>query len=97
MSEDKVQTWLAQILSGLTSHPEQIVITRKDDEMGVMYTVDVHSEDIGKVIGKTGNVAKAMRTVLRSVGYFHGMRASMLINAPGSKFTPKEEEVDTAT
>lgn len=96
MSEDKVKVWLHQVLSGLVSYPDQIEITRSDDEMGVKYTVKVAPEDRGKVIGKQGKVATAIRTVLRSAGFFAGMRASMIIDVPGSNFIPRETDEDLA-
>ncbi len=98
MADDKVKEWLVQLLSGLVTHPDQISISRADDEMGVKYTVEVHPDDRGKVIGKSGKVAQAIRTILRSAGYFSGMRASMVINVPGSNFSPRDQdEVSTAT
>ena len=90
--EDKVRTWLLQVLSGLVSHPDKIQIVRSDDEMGVKYTVTVHPEDRGKVIGKQGKIAQAIRTILRSAGFFAGMRASMIIDVPGSNFTLREAD-----
>ena len=93
--EDKIKSWLLQVLSGLVSHPDKIEIVRTDDEMGVKYTVSVHPDDRGKVIGKKGNVAQATRTLLRSAGYFVGMRASMIIEVPGSNFVPREAETVT--
>jgi len=91
MSEDKVQPWLIQVLSGLVGHPEDIKIVRNDDEMGVKYTIEVHPDDRGRVIGKGGKIAQATRVLLHSVGYHEGMRASMVISVPGSKFVPREE------
>ena len=96
--EDKISVWLHQVLSGLVSYPDEVAIIRSDDEMGVKYTVTVHPTDRGKVIGKGGKIAQAIRTILRSAGYFSGMRASMVIDVPGSNFVPREEEkVETAT
>lgn len=97
MSEDKVQSWLLQVLSGLVGHPEEIKITRTDDEMGVKYTIEVHPDDRGRVIGKGGKIAQATRVLLHSVGYHASMRASMLIEVPGSKFIPREETAGVAT
>src|SRR3990167_8225342 len=92
MEEDKIKLWLFQVLSGLVTYPDQVEIIRTDDEMGVKYTVRTHPEDRGKVIGKQGKIAQAIRTVLRSAGYFSGMRASMVIDVPNSNFVPREEE-----
>ena len=92
MQEDKIKSWLFQVLYGLVTYPDKIEIIRTDDEMGVKYSVKTHPDDRGKVIGKGGKIAQAIRTVLRSAGYFAGMRASMVIDVPGSNFVPREEE-----
>lgn len=96
MSEDKIKAWLHQVLSGLVAHPDKIEISRVDDEMGVHYKVKVAPEDRGKVLGKGGKVAQATRTLLRSAGFFAGMRASMIVDVPGSNFTPRESDEEVA-
>lgn len=52
------------IVTSLVDHPEDIVITETEEETKIVYHLSVHSEDVGKVIGKNGRIAKALRTVV---------------------------------
>jgi predicted RNA-binding protein Jag len=45
-------------------------------------TLTVHSEDMGKIIGRSGNTAKAIRTLLRVVGMKNNARVNLKINEP---------------
>ena len=88
--DDKISEWLKNVISILVAKPDEIKITRTSDEQGVLFTVKVADEDTGKIIGKKGNIATAIRTLLRSAGYHDDMRASMKVDVPGSRFTPPE-------
>jgi hypothetical protein len=89
--ENKITDWLISVIGGLVSKPEAIEVTKTTDEQGVLFSVKVAKEDAGKVIGKQGVIANAIRTLLRSAGYMQEMRASMKVDVPGSKFVVKEE------
>ncbi|AUJ26706.1 MULTISPECIES: KH domain-containing protein [Virgibacillus] len=52
------------IVTSLVDHPEDIVITETEEETKIVYHLSVHPEDVGKVIGKNGRIAKAIRTVV---------------------------------
>ncbi|WP_042160409.1 KH domain-containing protein [Paenibacillus gorillae] len=54
------------IAKALVDHPEDVRVHEKDDERGTVYELSVHSDDVGKIIGKQGRIAKAMRTVVTS-------------------------------
>ncbi|WP_054029008.1 KH domain-containing protein [Bacillus sp. FJAT-28004] len=54
------------IAKALVDHPDQVLINVKDDDRGTIYELSVHPEDIGKIIGKQGRIAKAIRTVVTS-------------------------------
>lgn len=54
------------IAKALVDHPDQVQINVKDDDRGTIYELSVHPEDIGKIIGKQGRIAKAIRTVVNS-------------------------------
>ena len=54
------------IAKALVDHPDEVRIHVKDDDRSTIYELSVHQEDIGKVIGKQGRIAKAMRTVVNS-------------------------------
>jgi uncharacterized protein len=80
MHED--QQFLETLVKALVDHPEAVKINRVVDEMGVLLTLDVHAEDMGKIIGRSGNTAKAIRTLLRVVGMKHDARVNLKINEP---------------
>ena len=80
--ENEVQAFLDTLIKSLVSKPEAVTVERKVDEMGVLYTVDVDGEDMGRIIGRSGNTAKAIRTLLRVVGQNFGERSNMKINEP---------------
>ena len=50
--------------------------------MGVLLTLSVDSEDMGKIIGRQGNTAKAIRVLLRIVGMKNNARLNLKINEP---------------
>jgi predicted RNA-binding protein YlqC (UPF0109 family) len=51
------------IARALVDHPEDVQIQVKEDARGLVYELSVHPDDVGKVIGKQGRIAKAVRTV----------------------------------
>ena len=58
---------LKTILENLVDKKDQVQVTRVDDEKGVLLKVKVDSSDMGKVIGKQGKNAKAIRTIMKSI------------------------------
>ncbi|API93863.1 MULTISPECIES: KH domain-containing protein [Virgibacillus] len=52
------------IVTSLVDHPEDVVIKETEEETKIVYHLSVHPEDVGKVIGKNGRIAKAIRTVV---------------------------------
>ncbi len=79
---ERDQDFLEFVVKGLVEHPEEVKIGRAVDEMGVLLTLDLHPDDMGKVIGRSGNTAKAIRTLLRVVGMKHNARVNLKINEP---------------
>jgi predicted RNA-binding protein YlqC (UPF0109 family) len=79
---ERDQEFLEFVVKGLVEHPEAVKIGRAVDEMGVLLTLDLHPDDMGKVIGRSGNTAKAIRTLLRVVGMKHNARVNLKINEP---------------
>ena len=76
------QQSLEYVVKALADHPEDVKITRVVDEMGVLLTLSVHQDDMGKVIGRSGATAKAIRTVLRVVGMKNDDRVNLKIEEP---------------
>ncbi|MFZ2484918.1 MAG: KH domain-containing protein [Minisyncoccia bacterium] len=78
---DDVQ-FLEYVVKALVGNPDDIKIKRTVDEMGVLMSLDVHPDDMGKVIGRAGNTAKAIRILLRVVGMKNNSRINLKINEP---------------
>jgi len=64
----KAHDVLAYIVAELVDHPEDIAIEEVEDDQGVVLELRVHAEDVGKVIGKRGRTAKALRALVRAAG-----------------------------
>lgn len=79
---ERDQEFLEFVVKGLVEHPEDVKISRVVDEMGVLLTLDLNADDMGKVIGRSGNTAKAIRTLLRVVGMKNNARVNLKINEP---------------
>ena len=74
--------FLEMLIKALVDNPQDVVIDRTVDEMGVLLTLSVNQADMGKIIGRSGNTAKAIRTLLRVVGMKHNARVNLKINEP---------------
>ena len=96
MSENDVK-FLEYVVKALVDVPEKVVITRTVDEMGVLLTLTVDNADMGKVIGRLGNTAKAIRTLLRVVGMKNNSRVNLKINEPEGSTRPEVGAVRTET
>lgn len=55
------------IIKNLVANPEQVTITEAQKENTINFSVKVANEDMGKVIGKQGRIAKAIRTVSKAI------------------------------
>ncbi|MAZ67534.1 RNA-binding protein [bacterium] len=93
------QEFLEFVVKALVDNPGDVKINRTVDEMGVLLTLDVNKDDMGKIIGRTGNTAKAVRTLLRVVGMKNDARVNLKINEPEGGMPPREhrEKTDSAT
>lgn len=87
-ADDKA--FLEYIVKSLVDNPEDVKIDRVVDEMGVLITMTVNKNDMGKIIGRQGNTAKAIRTLLRVIGMKNNARVNLKINEPegGSEEAP---------
>ena len=54
------------IAKALVDHPEEVVVTEKEDGKALVLEVKVSESDMGKVIGKQGRIAKAIRSVVKA-------------------------------
>ena len=54
------------IAKSLVDHPEEVVVTEKEDGENLILELKVASQDMGKVIGRQGRIAKAIRSVVKA-------------------------------
>ncbi len=79
---EKDQEFVEFVVKSIVDNPEAVSTVRTVDEMGVLITLSVDSNDLGQVIGRQGQTAKAVRTLLRVVGAKNQARVNLKINEP---------------
>ena len=80
----KVKEYLTAIITPILKNPNALVIIESQDAMGVLLTMTVHKEDMGLIVGKSGETAKSIRNLVRIVGLTEGARVSVKITEPVS-------------
>lgn len=86
------------VVKSIVSQPDKVVVTRTVDDMGVLLTLQVAKEDMGKVIGRSGQTAKSIRILLRVIGSKENTRVNMKIVEPeGGEVRGGELEDDSAS
>ncbi|MEK7518588.1 MAG: KH domain-containing protein [Patescibacteria group bacterium] len=70
------------IVKAIVDNPQDVKVERTVDEMGVLCTLHVNPADLGQVIGRQGQTAKSIRTLLRVVGAKNHARVNMKIYEP---------------
>ena len=90
----KDQEFVEYVVKALVDNADKVKVERRVDEMGVLITLDVDAADMGKIIGRDGATAKALRTLLRVVGMKNNARVNLKINEPEGRpaFGEKQEE-----
>ncbi|PKL36485.1 RNA-binding protein [Candidatus Peregrinibacteria bacterium HGW-Peregrinibacteria-1] len=83
MSDTPDVQFIESVVKLIVENPQDIKVERNVDEMGVLITLEVGKEDMGKVIGKDGKTAKALRTLLRIIGSRNNARINLKIVEPG--------------
>ena len=76
------QEFVEFVVKALVDRPEDVKTERVVDEMGVLITLHINPQDMGQVIGRMGQTAKAIRTLLRVVGAKHKARVNLKIHEP---------------
>lgn len=88
--------FLEYIVKSIVAHSEDVSVERTVDERGVLLTLSIHPEDMGYVIGRRGQTAQAIRTLLKIVGAKNNARVNLKINEPeGSQRPPRREAANT--
>ena len=98
------QQFIEYVVKSLVTNPDDVVVERDIDEKGVLLTLTVNPEDLGRVIGKRGVTAQSLRTLLRALGTKNDARYNLkIVNnddnyvRPEPVLSTEEEVVETVT
>lgn len=80
--EEKDVDFVMFIVKAIVENPDAVEVERTVDEMGVLISLKVDKEDMGKLIGKNGQTAKSIRTLLRIIGSKNNARVNLKIVEP---------------
>lgn len=105
--QDQDKAFLEMIVKSIVGNPDKVQVERTVDEMGVLLTLKVDPSDMGYVIGRKGQTAQAVRTLLKIVGAKNNARVNLKIYDPeggnrprrmdsSSPDSPSSAEVDTS-
>lgn len=73
------QQFIEYIVKSLVGNPDAVTVERIIDEKGVLLSLTVHPDDLGRVIGKRGVTAQSLRTLLRALGTKNDARYNLKI------------------
>jgi predicted RNA-binding protein YlqC (UPF0109 family) len=80
------QQFVEYIVKSLVGYPDDVSIERIIDEKGVLLSLTVNPEDLGRVIGKRGVTAQSLRTLLRALGTKNDARYNLkIVNSDGGR------------
>jgi len=80
------------IVKSLVDHPEKVELVEREEDDTVLIELKISPDDIGKIIGKSGNTINAIRTVLQTAASSHKKRAKLEMMDQGD--LPLEENID---
>lgn len=91
------QEFVEYIVKGIVNNPSDVRTERSIDERGVLITLFINPDDMGYVIGRSGQTARSIRTLLKIVGAKNNARVNLKIDEPeGSRRPPRREYNDSA-
>lgn len=92
--------FLETVVKQIVGNPNDVVVDRTIDERGVLLTLKINPADMGYVIGRKGQTAQAIRTLLKIVGAKNNSRVNLKIYDPegGNRHVPtdRREDIDTS-
>jgi predicted RNA-binding protein YlqC (UPF0109 family) len=76
------QDFLEYVAKSIVSYPDDVKVDRKVDERGVLLSLKVNPQDMGKIVGRQGSTAQAIRSLLRIVGMKINAHINLKIEEP---------------
>ncbi len=89
MDNQRDQAFIEYVVKTLVDHPDDVKTERTIDERGVLITLKVNPADMGQVIGRSGQTARSLRTLLRVVGAKNNARVNLKIYEPEGSSRPR--------
>ncbi len=86
------QQFVEMIIKAIVAHPDDVRTERIVDERGVLISLHVHPEDMGYVIGREGQTARAVRTLVKTIGAKNNARVNLKIVEPEGSRGPRRRE-----
>ena len=101
-AKNQDQEFLEFVVKSIVGHPNDVKADRTVDERGVLLTLDINPEDMGYVIGRRGQTAQAIRTLLKIVGAKNNARVNLKVNEPegaqrGGRGRGPAADIDTSS
>lgn len=88
------QQFIEMLVKAIVNNPQDVKTERTIDERGVLITLTVNPADMGYVIGREGQTARSMRTLLKIVGAKNNARVNLKINEPAGGRAPRSAQMD---
>jgi predicted RNA-binding protein YlqC (UPF0109 family) len=96
--EERDQKFVEMVVKEIVDNPNDVKVERIVDDRGVLLTLSINPEDMGKVIGKEGKTAEALRTLLRIIGAKNNARVNLKILEPeGSENNSAKKKEEPVT
>ena len=86
---------LEYIVPNIVNHPEDVVINETEENGLTSLSIKVNPEDMGRVIGKSGKVIKAIRQIGRIIAIKKGIRVNIDVLDEGNRTISQQDEVPT--
>ncbi len=91
--EERDKEFLEMVVKSIVNHPDDVVVDRTIDERGVLLTLKTNPADMGYVIGRKGQTAQSIRTLLKIIGAKNNSRVNLKIYDPeGGQHESHREE-----
>jgi hypothetical protein len=90
------QEFVESVVKAIVANPGDVKTERTVDEMGVLITLHLNPSDMGYVIGRQGQTARAIRTLLKIVGAKNNARVNLKIHEPEGSHRVRHAEADTS-
>lgn len=86
LTGNSARDFVEYIVKAIVNFPDEVEVTQSVDDLGILITLKVNKDDMGKIIGKDGQTAKSLRVLLRMMGAKMDARMNLKIIEPEERF-----------